>query len=132
MNKKIMLLICAIVSISGYSQEKASTTQNPDGNLHVQAIDFVYFDVSGKTLSMEQFNDSLKTGRYILTIDTDTPTAKTHLVNKYPPKTEIIGKKVPLLIYNDISGQSREIGRSSNISVLSFWSITCAPCIRDL
>jgi hypothetical protein len=29
MNKNIMLLICAIVSISGYSQEKASVTQNP-------------------------------------------------------------------------------------------------------
>jgi hypothetical protein len=44
MSKYMMLLICAIVFVNGYSQETVSVTQNPDGSLHIQAVDFAYFN----------------------------------------------------------------------------------------
>ena len=121
-----------VISTNSFSQ-KSEVTQNPDGkSITVNAVNHTWFDALDNPLSEEQFKDSLKTGKYHITIYTDADTAKTQLVSRYPNRSEVIGTKVPLLIYNDILGQPITIGENANISVLSFWSITCGPCIREL
>ncbi|HBX44986.1 TlpA family protein disulfide reductase [Limibacterium fermenti] len=132
MSKYIILLFCSVVYINSYSQEHAKVTQNSDGSISVQSEGNEWFDPSGNIISEKQMKDSLKTGRYSITIDTNSSIAKIHLVNNYPAKTKIIGKKLPPLLYPDLSGRPVDIATNAKKSVLSFWSITCAPCIREL
>jgi len=140
MNKKIIIFWSfAIFLQNSFSQNSFpqidGITKTPDGRGFTIQGQQAWFDVSGNSISMEQFNDSLKTGNYNMSIHPDTlvnKSFKLYLENKYPSKSKFIGTTVPSLTYPDIYGKAVKIGGDAKFSVLLFWSITCSPCIQEL
>jgi len=80
--KIIIFFSFTIFSLNCFSQ-KAEVTKTADGKgITVKAQYTIWYDALGKTISKEQFNDSLKTGNYLISIFPDSLTAKTYLLNK--------------------------------------------------
>jgi len=133
--KKILFFLIFVISLQDCFSQIEGLTRSADGKsifIPTHGRNMAWFDASGNTISKEQFNDSLKTGDYIMSVLPDTLVNKFYLENKYPNKSKLIGTKVPSLTYPDIYGDTVKIGNTSNFSVLLFWSISCGPCIQEL
>ncbi|NLX65181.1 MAG: TlpA family protein disulfide reductase [Bacteroidales bacterium] len=86
-----------------------------------------YFDEEGQEISQKAFKDSINSQKYIFFIRNSIWT----LERKYPRGEDIIGKKILFYETKDIYGNKFETN-GENITLLSFWDITCSPCIEEL
>jgi peroxiredoxin len=85
------------------------------------------FDAEGKEISKKAFSDSISTQKYFFSIKDSSIWT---LERKYL-RQDVIGKKIPFYETKDLYGNIFETERKY-ITLLSFWDITCPPCIEEL
>ncbi|MDR1171708.1 MAG: TlpA family protein disulfide reductase [Bacteroidales bacterium] len=109
----------------------SQVTRTPDGKgLTLTAKVFLHYDPQGSELTEEQFGDSIATQEYISGADFRNDTIKLSLISKMP--RGIAGKKLPEAEWETINGNRVKYGDSGKITLLSFWSVICKPCIEEL
>ena len=131
--KKLLVLLLFFIPFGLFAQE--SVTRSEDGkSLIVQPKKYVaFFDADSVRISIEMFNDSLATLKYIITSRNVEDTTAFLLMRKIPKNyRECIGEKLPDLEIEDLAGNKRTVGKNKNISLIVFWSIYCPPCIKEL
>ena len=131
--KNLFILFLFLISFGAFAQE--SVTRSEDGkSLIVQPKKHVaFFDSDSVRISIEMFNDSLATLKYIITSRNVEDTTAFLLMRKIPKNyRECIGEKLPDLEIEDLAGNKRTVGKNKNISLIVFWSIYCPPCIKEL
>jgi len=131
--KNLFILFLFLISFGAFAQE--SVTRSEDGkSLIVQPKKYVaFFDADSVRISIEMFNDSLATLKYIITSRNVEDTTAFLLMRKIPKNyRECIGEKLPDLEIEDLAGNKRTVGKNKNISLIVFWSIYCPPCIKEL
>lgn len=131
--KNLFILFLFLIPFGAFAQE--SVTRSEDGkSLIVQPKKHVaFFDADSVRISMEMFNDSLATLKYIITSRNVEDTTVFLLMRKIPKNyRECIGEKLPDLEIEDLVGNKLTIGKNKNISLIVFWSIYCPPCIKEL
>lgn len=131
--KNLFILFLFLISFGAFAQE--SVTRSEDGkSLIVQPKKHVaFFDADSVRISIEMFNDSLATLKYIITSRNVEDTTAFLLMRKIPKNyRECIGEKLPDLEIEDLAGNKRTVGKNKNISLIVFWSIYCPPCIKEL
>ena len=131
--KNLFILFLFLIPFGAFAQE--SVTRSEDGKeLVIQSKKHVaYFDADSVRISMEMFNDSLATLKYIITSRNVEDTTVFLLMRKIPKNyRECIGEKLPDLEIEDLVGNKLTIGKNKNISLIVFWSIYCPPCIKEL
>ena len=131
--KKSLVLLLFFIPFGLFAQELV--TRSEDGkSLIVQPKKHVaFFDADSVRISMEMFNDSLATLKYIITSRNVEDTTVFLLMRKIPKNyRECIGEKLPDLEIEDLVGNKLTIGKNKNISLIVFWSIYCPPCIKEL
>ena len=131
--KNLFILFLFLISFGAFAQE--SVTRSEDGkSLIVKKKKHVaFFDADSVRISIEMFNDSLATLKYIITSRNVEDTTAFLLMRKIPKNyRECIGEKLPDLEIEDLAGNKRTVGKNKNISLIVFWSIYCPPCIKEL
>ena len=131
--KNLFILFLFLISFGAFAQE--SVTRSEDGkSLIVQHKKHVaFFDADSVRISIEMFNDSLATLKYIITSRNVEDTTAFLLMRKIPKNyRECIGEKLPDLEIEDLAGNKRTVGKNKNISLIVFCSIYCPPCIKEL
>ena len=131
--KNLFILFLFLIPFGAFAQE--SVTRSEDGkSLIVQPKKHVaFFDADSVRISMEMFNDSLATLKYIITSRNVEDTTVFLLMRKIPKNyRECIGEKLPDLEIEDLVGNKLTVGKNKNISLIVFWSIYCPPCIKEL
>ena len=131
--KNLFILFLFLISFGAFAKE--SVTRSEDGkSLIVQPKKYVaFFDADSVRISIEMFNDSLATLKYIITSRNVEDTTAFLLMRKIPKNyRECIGEKLPDLEIEDLAGNKRTVGKNKNISLIVFWSIYCPPCIKEL
>lgn len=131
--KNLFILFLFLIPFGVFAQE--SVTQSEDGKgLIVQLKKHIaFFDADSVRISIEMFNDSLATLKYIITSRNVEDTTAFLLMRKIPKNyRECIGEKLPDLEIEDLAGNKRTVGKNKNISLIVFWSIYCPPCIKEL
>ena len=107
----------------------AQVTSTPDGRgITMKADVFLHYDTQGSKLTSEQFKDSISTQRYILGTEFRNDTMRLFLKSKKP---DIVGKKLPDVEWKTFTGNIVRYGETDKITLLSFWSVTCKPCIEE-
>ena len=131
--KKLLVLLLFFIPFGLFAQE--SVTRSEDGkSLIVQPKKHVaFFDADSVRISIEMFNDSLATLKYIITSRNVEDTTAFLLMRKIPKNyRECIEEKLPDLEIEDLVGNKLTVGKNKNISLIVFWSIYCPPCIKEL
>ena len=131
--KNLFILFLFLIPFGVFAQE--SVTQSEDGKgLIVQLKKHIaFFDADSVRISIEMFNDSLATLKYIITSRNVEDTTAFLLMRKIPKNyRECIGEKLPDLEIKDLAGNKLAVGKNKNISLIVFWSIYCPPCIKEL
>ena len=131
--KNLFILFLFLIPFGVFAQE--SVTQSEDGKgLIVQLKKHIaFFDADSVRISIEMFNDSLATLKYIITSRNVEDTTAFLLMRKIPKNyRECIGEKLPDLEIEDLVGNKLTVGKNKNISLIVFWSIYCPPCIKEL
>ena len=131
--KNLFILFLFLIPFGAFAQE--SVTQSEDGKgLIVQLKKHIaFFDADSVRISIEMFNDSLATLKYIITSRNVEDTTAFLLMRKIPKNyRECIGEKLPDLEIEDLAGNKLTVGKNKNISLIVFWSIYCPPCIKEL
>lgn len=131
--KNLFILFLFLIPFGVFAQE--SVTQSEDGKgLIVQLKKHIaFFDADSVRISIEMFNDSLATLKYIITSRNVEDTTAFLLMRKIPKNyRECIGEKLPDLEIEDLAGNKLMVGKNKNISLIVFWSIYCPPCIKEL
>ena len=131
--KNLFILFLFLIPFGAFAQE--SVTRSEDGkSLIVQPKKHVaFFDADSVRISIEMFNDSLATLKYIITSRNVEDTTAFLLKRKIPKNyRECIGEKLPDLEIEDLAGNKLTVGKNKNISLIVFWSIYCPPCIKEL
>jgi thiol-disulfide isomerase/thioredoxin len=123
-------LFCCFVFISLFTVFSFSqVTETDKKSLSIPLTgEETYFDAEGKEISKKAFSDSISTQKYFFSIK--NPSIWT-LVRKNPRREDVVGKKIPFYETKDLYGNKFETERK-NITLLSFWNITCPPCIEEL
>ena len=126
--KKIAL--CALMSvimlpITVFSQ---IIENSDDRGVTMRAKVFLYSDSQGFELTKGQFTDSIATQKYILGTKFQNDTMRLFLKNKRP---DITGKQLPEVEWNTLNGDILKYDQSDKITLLSFWSVICKPCIEE-
>ena len=131
--KNLFILFLFLIPFGVFAQE--SVTQSEDGKgLIVQLKKHIaFFDADSVRISIEMFNDSLATLKYIITSRNVEDTTAFLLMRKIPKNyRECIGEKLPDLEIKDLAGNKLAVGKNKNISLIVFWNIYCPPCIKEL
>lgn len=131
--KNLFILFLFLIPFGAFAQ--GSVTRSEDGkSLIVQPKKHVaFFDADSVRISIEMFNDSLATLKYIITSRNVEDTTAFLLMRKIPKNyRECIGEKLPDLEIEDLAGNKLTVGKNKNISLIVFWSIYCPPCIKEL
>ena len=131
--KNLFILFLFLIPFGAFAQE--SVTQSEDGKgLIVQLKKHIaFFDADSVRISIEMFNDSLATLKYIITSRNVEDTTAFLLMRKIPKNyRECIGEKLPDLEIEDLAGNKLTVGKNKNISLIVFWNIYCPPCIKEL
>ena len=131
--KNLFILFLFLIPFGAFAQE--SVTQSEDGKgLIVQLKKHIaFFDADSVRISIEMFNDSLATLKYIITSRNVEDTTAFLLMRKIPKNyRECIGEKLPDLEIKDLAGNKLAVGKNKNISLIVFWNIYCPPCIKEL
>jgi peroxiredoxin len=127
MNHHFFVFLFLLLSLPAFSQ----VVQTPDGKgIMLTAKVFLHYDTQGVELTKEQFGDSIAAQEYIFSTDFQNDTIKLFLVSKIP--RGIIGKELPEVEWKSINGNRVKYGDSCKITLLSFWSVMCKPCIEEL
>ena len=108
---KTLALTCItfFLSLPFFAQDNS-----PKEAVYTRAIR--YFSQDGDPISKEQYEDSLKTGKYQLLL---TRNDTLFLVSKVP--RGIRNKQLPIVDFKDINGKTVRYGESGKITLLSFW-----------
>lgn len=127
MNKFLCSFIaffCVVLTIFGQELESQS-----EGSIKVKMkADAKYMDDLGNELSEQQFNDSLASGTYIVTVSNTAMKLK----KKRPNTSKLIGSELPSILYADMNGNMHKIGDKKNPALIVLWDKTCAPCLEEL
>lgn len=124
-----LFLFFLFFSFSVFSQQ---STRNPDGSITFNAKVSLYFSVNEEILTHDQFRDSIATQKYIFSLDimeANNDTNKFRLVSKAPQN--IVDIELPVVEWKIMDGGKIKYGDSGKITLLSFWSVICKPCIEE-
>ena len=101
---------------------------NSDGSFSIPA-NSLYFDPDGVQLTRDQFRDSIATQKFYFTFDFKNDPPKIILASKMP--RGIVGKQLPAIEWKTINGDRINYGASGKVTLLSFWSVICKPCVEE-
>lgn len=122
-----LLIICPFFL---HSQEK---TKDVDNSVSAVADTLICLDSSGGHLSEKQFQDSLNTGKYSAIYNASRKTFQlADIITQKKQQESMEGKELPSLKLPDINQKIISIGEDRELTLLSFWNITCGPCIQEL
>ena len=132
MIKKTMLFLfifaCSVIS---FSQE---VIKNDDGSITMVSDTMIYLDSSGHNIDMKVFNDSLATSQYNVSFKMLTNGIENKLIKKDITKSNDklqLGNEFPNLELIDIYQNKINLDNTL-ITLMSFWSVECRPCIEEL
>jgi thiol-disulfide isomerase/thioredoxin len=129
MRLELVILFC-ICSIFCFSQE---IKKNADGSVSIIADAMMYLDSNGNRIDEHSYQDSLKTGMYVVSFKEMRPNVEFQLKKKYPELLPLLlGKELPSIELTDINQNKINIGENSALTLLLFWDMTCKPCIEEL
>ena len=124
MTKEINLsLILFVSSFCTYAQ----ITMEKD-KMVIRANVFLHYDTKGLELNKERFSDSIASQKYVLGTGFSNDTIKLSLISK---TSDIVGKELPEVEWKTINGNKFKYGEKDRITLLSFWSTMCKPCIDE-
>ena len=131
MKKTILLLGVLGCTTSFCHAQYVETWRVDESTIMVRADTILHFDASGHPLSMEAFNDSLQTGKYIITSKERGRTMTDYLTPKHPTAETLVGQQLPRTTFTDIDGNRVDVD-SAGLTVVSAWNKTCGICIAEL
>ena len=123
----IFIFLFVIPSCSLLSQK----IDKENRSIIIEAKSYFFYNSYGSQIDKNVFQDSLKTGNYYLTSkDTINGGVKIQLRDKKQStlKTE---QQFPDLKLKDINNNIIILGNNDS-SFITFWGITCRPCIEEL
>ncbi|WP_298654071.1 hypothetical protein [uncultured Proteiniphilum sp.] len=124
-----LLFICPVFL---FSQEMI---KNADGSVSIIADTMIYLDSSGNHLDKNLHQDSLSTGKYDVSLKKIPGGIEIQLKKRYSeeryPELQL-DKEFPPLELVDINQNKINIGKKTGLTLLTFWDITCKPCIEEL
>lgn len=106
-------------------------TRINSNKIAVEGDTIIYFDAEQRPITEQAHSDSLKTGKYIISIKGTDEITEIHLTYKHPKLETLIGKMLPQIKLTDMSRKSVKMDES-DITVICFWNRHCRPCIREL
>lgn len=131
--KNLFVLFLFLIPFGVFAQEPVTQSEDGKGLIVQLKKHIAFFDADSVRISMEMFNDSLATLKYIITSRNVEDTTVFLLMRKIPKNyRECIGEKLPDLEIEDLAGNKLTVGKNKNISLIVFWSIYCPPCIKEL
>lgn len=121
----LIYILLLIYPTSIFSQK---LVKNEDKSITVTAHTNFFHDPSGRQIEINEFQDSLSTGNYSITIkDTLNGCAKNQLKSKkINNSTLMVGQE--FLDFDFTSSMSSQ----KKLLFITFWDITCKPCIEEL
>jgi len=127
--KKFILFMSFVLLLLSFPAF-AQITPTPDGRgITMKANVFLHFDTQNSRLTKEQFADSLATQNYVFSAGSQNDTISMFLITKAP--RDIVGRKLPDIEWIAINGAKIKYGEENKITLLSFWSVICKPCIEE-
>lgn len=126
-NIAIFCIVCCFYSsLTVYGQETVTQIKDSFG-VKVNG-DTKYMDDFDHELSEKQFNDSLASGIYCVTVSD----AVIKLKRKHPNFSALVGSVLPSLTYSDMDGKKHKIGDMTSPVLIVIWDKTCVPCYKEL
>ena len=126
MNK--IVLVFMLLPLSLFSQE---IKKIDDSTVKVTTKEGFFFNTKNERIKEQDFNDSLKSGLYVMNIKKLTKdSALFCLVKKYMDSS-FLGKKVPQIDFFNVNQEKVRLV-DNKCFMLIFWNTLCAPCRKEL
>jgi thiol-disulfide isomerase/thioredoxin len=125
-----LILLMGLFSLSSHAQG-IKTWRVDESTIAVEADTFLYFTVDSIPLTIEAFNDSLATGKYIITSREVRSTLEDYLTYKHPTAETLLGQLLPRKTFTALNGKQIDIN-AANFTVISSWNKYCGICIAEL
>ena len=128
--KVYMFLFLFLLLVNSHSY--AQRVKEKDNIVTISGDTVLFFDSEGNSITKEMHSDSLKTGKYIVSIKGTDEKAEIHLTYKHPNLKSLIGKKIKEKEWSDLGGKTIKISNSPGYTIISFWNRHCRVCVREL
>lgn len=125
-----LILLMGIFSFSAHAQG-VKTWRVDESTIMVEADTILHFTADGIPITLKAFNDSLATGKYIITSKEVGSTLEDYLTYKHPTAETLLGLPLPRKTFTDLNGKQVDVN-AANFTIVSSWNKYCGICIAEL